>query len=47
MYMAHFEQKPALRTHRTNQYGSFAVLGLCPNCTHVQKSLNQSITENK
>ncbi len=25
--MAHFGVKPAIRTHRTSMYGSFAVLG--------------------
>jgi hypothetical protein len=30
----------SFRSHRTDMYGSFTVLALEPNCTHVQKSLN-------
>ena len=36
--MAHFDVLLPLRTHRTNQYGSFTVLTSAPNCTHVQNS---------
>jgi hypothetical protein len=38
--MAHFDANSPLRTHRTAQYGSFTVLDLPPNCTHVELSCN-------
>ncbi len=36
-HMAHFGSKTALRTRRTLEYGSLAVLAFEPNCTHVSK----------
>jgi hypothetical protein len=36
--MAHFDAKSPLRTHRTFEYGSLAVLNFVPNCTHVRNS---------
>jgi hypothetical protein len=41
--MAHFDANSPLRTHRTAKYGSFAMLDLTPNCTHIQNSLKQEI----
>jgi len=36
--MAHFDVISPLRTHRTSQYDSFAVLEITPNCTHAKRS---------
>ncbi|GEM_PF-6877912 len=42
--MAHFDVISALRTHRTTEYGSFAVLDISPNCTHLQTSLYRELS---
>lgn len=45
--MAHHKQNPVLRTYPDSSgISKFTVLGFCPNCSHVQESLNQSIMEN-
>ncbi len=36
--MAHFDRKSATSIHRIFGYGSFAVLGFQPNCTHLGPS---------
>lgn len=43
--MAHFDLTSATSVHRTSTYGSFAVLGLRPNCTHVQNLQTNSMKE--
>ncbi len=43
--MAHFDFTPATSIHRTGEYGSFAVLGFRPNCTHVQNSQPKRMKE--
>lgn len=41
--MAHFDVISALRTHRTYEYGSLAVLDISPNCTHLQRFLYREV----
>ena len=36
--MAHFDTVDPLRTRRTQQYDSFAVLTTLPNCTHEKQA---------
>jgi hypothetical protein len=40
MQMAHFDDFPALRTHRTYKYGSFTVLGTIAKLHSPAKALN-------